>query len=78
MQVVETFARDCFVGHDALCSDPTRYRFCLADEHYVSTLLAVGVLSLRQFQMHVVFFLDGIGSLCRRYISELLQANQKQ
>ena len=41
LQVVETFARDCFVGYDPLCSDPSKYRFCLADEHYVSTLLAV-------------------------------------
>lgn len=44
LQIVETFARDCFVGYDVLCTDPSKYRFCLADEHYVSTLLAVSVL----------------------------------
>ena len=41
LQVVETFARDCFVGYDPLSTEDSKYKFCLADEHYVSTLLAV-------------------------------------
>ena len=37
-QVIDSFGRDCFVGPDPLHVDD---RFCIGDEHYVSTLLAV-------------------------------------
>ena len=41
MQVVDTFARDCFMGYDLLSAEESQYRFCMGDEHYVSTLIAV-------------------------------------
>lgn len=41
IQIVDTFARDCFTGFDILCAEPGNYRFCIGDEHYISTLLAV-------------------------------------
>lgn len=45
LQVVDSFAKDCFLGHDPLLPDPEiRWRFCLSDEHYVSTLLAASPL----------------------------------
>lgn len=44
MQVIDTFAKDCFVGPDPLHPDTEApVRFCVGDEHYVSTLLAVRI-----------------------------------
>lgn len=45
VQIIDTFARDCFIGYDLLSLEAGSFRFCLSDEHYVSTLLAVSPAS---------------------------------
>ena len=46
---MDTFARDCFTGFDILSAEPGNYRFCIGDEHYISTLLAVrSLLSVKR------------------------------